>query len=41
VAINPPEKIRMKNLLIPMLQKLHLYELVPDSAKSLGRCILK
>ena len=41
VPINPPEKIRMKNLLIPMLQKLRLYELVPDSAKSLGRRILK
>ncbi len=41
VPINPPEKIRMKNFLIPMLQKLRVYELVPDSAKSLGRRILK
>jgi len=41
VPINPPEKVRVKNLLIGMLQKLRVYELVPDSAKSLGRRVMK
>ncbi|MGH7184350.1 MAG: hypothetical protein ACREJN_20580 [Nitrospiraceae bacterium] len=41
VPINPPEKIRAKNLVIGTLKKLHLYQLVPESAKRLGKRVVK
>jgi hypothetical protein len=41
LPINPPEKIRAKNLVIGTLKKLHLYQLVPESAKRLGKRVVK
>jgi hypothetical protein len=41
VPINPPEKVRAKNLVIGTLKTLRLYRFVPRSAKNLGKRIAK
>lgn len=38
--INPPEKTTLKTLAIDMLAKLHIYHLVPESAKTLMKRLI-
>jgi hypothetical protein len=41
VPINPPEKLSIRRFVIAILDKLHIYQFIPDSMKKLGKRILK
>ena len=41
VPINPPEKKRVKTLIVDILNKLRIYQFVPEPIKRLGKRLLK
>jgi len=41
VPINPPERVRVKTLIVGILNKLRIYQYVPEPVKRLGKRVLR